>query len=116
VATTADAKGLFPEQHVQYSGYYWGSISSDATNETVEAADIVLVAGVVRGPAGVAEGGGQRAHMHTAASQTWRRLLQGRALLHAQGRRVAWRPTHVLCVRAVRRCGLTTARWATACC
>jgi pyruvate decarboxylase len=47
VATTADGKGLFPEDHEQYIGYYWGGISSNCTCETVEASDIVIAVGCV---------------------------------------------------------------------
>eukprot|EP00879_Flechtneria_rotunda_P011355 GHRR01011860.1.p1 GENE.GHRR01011860.1~~GHRR01011860.1.p1 ORF type:complete len:497 (+),score=161.61 GHRR01011860.1:184-1674(+) len=47
VATTADGKGIFPEDDEQYIGYYWGGISSEGTCETVEAADVVIAIGCV---------------------------------------------------------------------
>ncbi|WIA22010.1 hypothetical protein OEZ85_004364 [Tetradesmus obliquus] len=47
VATTADGKGLFPEDHPQFIGHYWGSISSGCTCESVEASDLVLAVGCV---------------------------------------------------------------------
>lgn len=34
-------------QNKSNAGYYWGSISSDSTCESVEAADVVLVVGAV---------------------------------------------------------------------
>uniref|UniRef100_A0A383VUS6 pyruvate decarboxylase n=1 Tax=Tetradesmus obliquus TaxID=3088 RepID=A0A383VUS6_TETOB len=48
VAVTADAKGMFPEDHPNYIGHYWGSISSEGCNETVEGADVVIAVGFVR--------------------------------------------------------------------
>eukprot|EP00775_Hariotina_reticulata_P008490 gene8490-8672_t len=48
VAVTADAKGMFPEDHPNFIGHYWGSISSDGCNETVEGADVVIAVGFVR--------------------------------------------------------------------
>ncbi|KAF6251991.1 pyruvate decarboxylase-like protein [Scenedesmus sp. NREL 46B-D3] len=45
VATTADGKGLFPEDHPQFIGHYWGSISTGCTCESVEASDLVLAVG-----------------------------------------------------------------------
>lgn len=47
VATMPDAKGFFPEDHPQYIGTYWGSISSLGANETVEGSDAVIAVGCV---------------------------------------------------------------------
>ncbi|KAF8056339.1 SHM4 [Scenedesmus sp. PABB004] len=48
VAVTADAKGLFPEDHSSFIGHYWGSISADGVCETVEGSDAVVAVGFVR--------------------------------------------------------------------
>lgn len=45
VAVMPDAKGLFPEQHPQFAGVYWGSVSSPGTEAVVRGADLVLSAG-----------------------------------------------------------------------
>lgn len=45
VATMPNAKGLFPEQHANSMGTYWGSVSAPSCNEVVESADCYLFAG-----------------------------------------------------------------------
>ncbi|HLO68739.1 MAG TPA: thiamine pyrophosphate-binding protein [Holophaga sp.] len=45
VACMPDAKGLFPEDHPQYLGIYWGTASSPGCREVVEASDAYLFAG-----------------------------------------------------------------------
>lgn len=47
VAMVADGKGFFPEDHPQYIGIYWGSISSPGVNPAVESADITISVGAV---------------------------------------------------------------------
>ncbi|WOO43052.1 thiamine pyrophosphate-binding protein [Rubellicoccus peritrichatus] len=45
VAVMPNAKGLFPENHPQYIGTYWGPVSSPGCGEVVESADAYLFAG-----------------------------------------------------------------------
>ncbi|EWM28626.1 pyruvate decarboxylase [Nannochloropsis gaditana] len=45
VATMPDAKGMFPEDHPQYIGTYWGPVSSVGAGETVESADMYIFLG-----------------------------------------------------------------------
>ena len=45
VATMPNAKSLFPEQHAQSIGTYWGSVSSPGCGEIVESCDCYLFAG-----------------------------------------------------------------------
>ncbi len=47
VGMMANAKGLFPENHPQYIGIYWGQVSSSGCAEIVESADAYLFAGPV---------------------------------------------------------------------
>eukprot|EP00878_Enallax_costatus_P014074 GHUV01014718.1.p1 GENE.GHUV01014718.1~~GHUV01014718.1.p1 ORF type:complete len:327 (+),score=50.39 GHUV01014718.1:535-1515(+) len=39
---------MFPEDHPNFIGHYWGSISAEGCNETVEGADVVIAVGFVR--------------------------------------------------------------------
>ena len=43
----ANAKGQFPEEHPNFLGTYWGSISSPFCAELIESADAVVVAGPI---------------------------------------------------------------------
>lgn len=45
VAVMPNAKGFFPEDHPQYIGIYWGSVSSPGTEPVLEWADAILAAG-----------------------------------------------------------------------
>ena len=45
IAVMAAGKGLVPEDHPQYMGTYWGSISQPFVSEVVESADAYLFAG-----------------------------------------------------------------------
>ncbi|GIL99150.1 hypothetical protein Vretimale_4369 [Volvox reticuliferus] len=47
VAVMPDAKGMFPEDHQQYIGMYWGAVSSSCTCEVVESSDVVICVGAV---------------------------------------------------------------------
>lgn len=47
VAVMPNAKGLFPEDHPQYIGVYWGPVSTPGTANTVDSADAYLHAGSV---------------------------------------------------------------------
>jgi TPP-dependent 2-oxoacid decarboxylase len=45
VATMPNAKSFFSEEHPQYMGTYWGSVSSPGCNEIVESSDLCVYAG-----------------------------------------------------------------------
>ncbi len=45
VAVMPDAKGLFPEDHPQFTGIYWGGVSSPGCEPVVDWADMILAAG-----------------------------------------------------------------------
>lgn len=45
VAVMPDAKGFFPEEHQQFIGVYWGSVSSPGTESVMNGADAILAAG-----------------------------------------------------------------------
>lgn len=45
VAVMPDAKGMFPEDHPNFIGTYWGPVSSPAAGETVESADFYIFLG-----------------------------------------------------------------------
>jgi pyruvate decarboxylase len=45
VAVMPDAKGFFPEEHPQFIGVYWGSVSSPGTEPVMTGADMILAAG-----------------------------------------------------------------------
>jgi pyruvate decarboxylase len=45
VAVMPNAKGFFPEDHPQYIGTYWGTVSSLGCAEVVESSDAILAAG-----------------------------------------------------------------------
>ncbi len=45
VAVMPDAKGFFPEEHPQFVGIYWGSVSSPGCEPVVDKADIILAGG-----------------------------------------------------------------------
>ena len=47
VAVMPNAKGFFPEDHPQYIGTYWGSVSSPGCEPVVDGADLILAAGPV---------------------------------------------------------------------
>lgn len=47
VAVMPNAKGLFPENHPQFIGVYWGGVSSPACEPIVDWADMMLAAGPV---------------------------------------------------------------------
>jgi pyruvate decarboxylase/indolepyruvate decarboxylase len=47
VAVMPDAKGFFPEDHPQFIGVYWGSVSSPGCEPVVNEADMILAAGPV---------------------------------------------------------------------
>lgn len=47
VAVMPDAKGLFPEDHPNYIGRYWGSVSTPHVAEVVESCDLIVLAGPV---------------------------------------------------------------------
>jgi pyruvate decarboxylase len=45
VAVMPDAKGFFPEDHPQYVGTYWGSVSSPGCEPVVDWADMIVACG-----------------------------------------------------------------------
>lgn len=45
VAVMPDAKSFFPEEHPQFIGVYWGSVSTPGTEPVINAADMILAAG-----------------------------------------------------------------------
>ena len=45
VAVMPDAKSFFPEEHPQFAGIYWGSVSSPGCQAIVEGSDMILAAG-----------------------------------------------------------------------
>ncbi len=45
VAVMPDAKGFFPEDHLQFIGIYWGGVSSPGCEPIVDWADMILAAG-----------------------------------------------------------------------
>jgi pyruvate decarboxylase len=45
VAVMPDAKSFFPEEHPQFVGIYWGSVSTPGCEEVVKDADVILSAG-----------------------------------------------------------------------
>lgn len=45
VAMMPDAKGFFPEEHPQFIGVYWGSVSSPGCEPVMNGADMILAAG-----------------------------------------------------------------------
>lgn len=45
VAVMPDAKGMFPEDHTNFIGTYWGPVSSSGAGETVESADCYIFLG-----------------------------------------------------------------------
>ncbi len=47
VAVQPSAKSFFPENHPQFIGIYWGSVSSPGCEEIVDWADVVIAAGAV---------------------------------------------------------------------
>ena len=47
VAVQPGAKGFFPENHPQFIGIYWGSVSSPGCEEIVDWADLIVAAGAV---------------------------------------------------------------------
>jgi TPP-dependent 2-oxoacid decarboxylase len=47
VAVMPNAKGFFPENHPQYVGIYWGSVSSPGCQAIVDWADLIVAAGPV---------------------------------------------------------------------
>ncbi len=47
VAVQPSAKSFFPENHPQFIGIYWGSVSSPGCEEIVDWADLVIAAGAV---------------------------------------------------------------------
>ncbi|WP_049577917.1 alpha-keto acid decarboxylase family protein [Streptomyces sp. SBT349] len=47
VAVMPSAKGLFPEDHPQYAGIYWGAVSTPGCEPIVDWADVILAAGPV---------------------------------------------------------------------
>ncbi|KAG2442996.1 hypothetical protein HYH02_009412 [Chlamydomonas schloesseri] len=47
VAVMPDAKAMFPEDHPQYVGMYWGPVSTPCVCEVVESSDIVVCVGGV---------------------------------------------------------------------
>src|ERR1700683_3482977 len=53
VAAMPDAKGLFPEDHPQYIGIYWGPVSSPGCEAVMDWADVILAAGARRERGGV---------------------------------------------------------------
>ena len=46
VATTPDAKGIFPEDHPNFLGTYWSEVSSPDCSEIIESSDCQLLVGV----------------------------------------------------------------------
>ena len=47
VAVQPSAKSFFPENHPQFIGIYWGSVSSPGCEEIVDWADLIIAAGAV---------------------------------------------------------------------
>ncbi len=47
VAVMPDARGLFPEDHPQFIGTYWGPVSSPGCEAILDSADVILAAGPV---------------------------------------------------------------------
>ncbi|KAJ9156028.1 Pyruvate decarboxylase [Pleurostoma richardsiae] len=47
VAVQPAAKGMFPEDHKQYVGIFWGQVSTDAADAVVHWADAIICAGTV---------------------------------------------------------------------
>src|SRR3989440_147631 len=47
VAVMPDAKGFFPEEHPQFVGVYWGSVSSPGCEPVVAGADLILAGGAM---------------------------------------------------------------------
>lgn len=47
VAVQPSAKSFFPENHPQFIGIYWGSVSSPGCEEMVDWADLIIAAGTV---------------------------------------------------------------------
>jgi pyruvate decarboxylase len=47
VAVQPSAKSFFPENHPQFIGIYWGSVSSQGCEELVDWSDLVIAAGAV---------------------------------------------------------------------
>lgn len=47
VAVQPSAKSFFPENHPQFIGIYWGSVSSPGCEEIVDWADLIIAAGTV---------------------------------------------------------------------
>ncbi|WP_319420545.1 thiamine pyrophosphate-binding protein [Pleurocapsa sp. FMAR1] len=47
VAIMPNAKGMFPENHTQYIGCYWGQVSSSGCAEIIESCDAYLFAGPI---------------------------------------------------------------------
>lgn len=47
VAVMPDAKGFFPEEHPQFIGVYWGSVSSPGCEPVMNGADMILAAGPI---------------------------------------------------------------------
>lgn len=47
VAVQPSAKSFFPENHPQFIGIYWGSVSSPGCEELVDWADLIIAAGAV---------------------------------------------------------------------
>jgi pyruvate decarboxylase len=45
VAVMPDAKGFFPEEHPQFVGIYWGSVSTPGCEAVMKEADVILAAG-----------------------------------------------------------------------
>jgi TPP-dependent 2-oxoacid decarboxylase len=46
IATTPDAKGIFPEDHPNFLGTYWSEVSSPNCSEIIESSDCQLLVGV----------------------------------------------------------------------
>jgi pyruvate decarboxylase len=46
IATTPDAKGIFPEDHPNFIGTYWSEVSSPNCSEIIESSDCQLLVGV----------------------------------------------------------------------
>jgi pyruvate decarboxylase len=47
VAVMAAAKSFFPEAHPQFTGIYWGEVSSPGTREIVDWSDSVICVGTI---------------------------------------------------------------------
>ncbi len=47
VAVMPDAKGFFPEEHPQFVGIYWGSVSSPGCDFVVDEADLIIAGGAM---------------------------------------------------------------------